>query len=64
MFNLSYGVNFWVSCASGNVYMMIVSVSMMGMVVKKMTIDNDIDDNGGDKLRQAAAVQLCQYFMS
>ena len=37
----------------------------MVMVVKMMPIDNDIDDNVGDKLRQqAAAVQLCQYFMS
>ena len=40
-------------------------VRVMVIVVKMMTIDNDIDDNVGDKLReQAAAVQLCQYFMS
>ena len=34
---------------------MMLLVSMMGMVVKMMTIDNYIDDNDGDKLRQAAA---------
>ena len=40
-------------------------VMLMVIVVKMMPIDNDIDDNIGDKLRQqAAAVQLCQYFMS